>query len=677
MAMRVGKWSASGRWLWIAAEAFAALLNGTTSVDAAPLAGFFAALLGGALGTLPLDIGLGTGLTGLAALGGSIGAFIGANWLTIAVIGASIAISAFQQKSPTASVFNVKVEVGPRRHAFGLNKVGAQALFGAFAANGAFWYLLAHCDEELVGDVVEYRLDDIPVVLGVDHRVTTADFKTESGGFLGVGKGLNPFFSIWTQTFSDADPVPPPLAAFKTAFPEWTDDHKLAGVTYSIVKIDSVDKDARPGVYKWQQGPFHLGEPGLTITAWFGRALDPRDEDQDQADPSTWLPTRNLALAFGWNRVRPFGFGMSVDEVNWDLVGAAADICDEAVLDKNGVSWPRYAGGLAFDESMNNIQIEQMILAACDGMVLYDEAGRVYLKVGKYEAPTVTLSAARDIMGMDSQIVEDGEAQLDGVVVVYTEPDYGYIEQPSAPWYNPRYHDGARIPNLQQVSIPAIQSHNQAVRIAKAIGEMTQPAYKLAPTIGLRALLCRRQRIIGVDYDADFTGAHQIAAPVMFDISSGSGTLAIVPVTANTWDLLPGEEGNRPRRDTVTTGLTIPDAVNVTVVSVPIAGSNGNAVQLQASFDAPVSSTFRYEFEYSSNGGTTWQSFDLVDMAALKAQVTLINSGVVYDVRWRTATSGGKYGDYSAPVAVYAFAHLTADMTVVRADTTIFTADAS
>lgn len=611
----------------------------------------------------PISIGIGVGIdVGLPTLGDILGSFIIANIGTIALIGASLLIGAFQQRPAGTNVFNVKVDAGVRRHAVGKVKVSGQALFGAFAPDGSFWYLVVHCDEELL-HLDHVWLDDIEVTLNSGGTVTApSDFFAVSGGILGIGAGSNPFFAVWVRTWSPSNPVPPPLAAFHAAFPAWTSDHKLAGTTYSIVRIAPVDDKTRPNIYKWQQGAFRLGEPGVQLVATFGRVCDPRRGD-DLDNPSTWGSSRNLALLWAWNRYRAFGFAMPMSAIAWDLVSAGADLCDETVFDKRAVPWARYAGGLVFEEDKSPADVEKLILAACDGIVLYDDEGRVYCKVGHWEEPSLLLTT-RDILGMVSQTVEDGEAALDGVVVTYTEPDYGYIQQPAAPWYNPRYYVDGSSPNLLQVTIEACQSHNQAVRLAKAIGQAAQSEYRLGPTIGARALLARRERLLSLDYDADFGGAHMLTSPVEIDLESMTGSFAIVPASPTTWDLLAGEEGDRPRRDTTDAAIVIPDATGVSVAAVPVAGSNGNSVRIEATFDAPPSAIYSYAFEFSPDGGATWQVFS-TDMPALTALSPILDADQPYEVRWRTVTSGGNYGDYSSPVEVNLIAVASMNFAVI------------
>jgi len=633
------------------------LLLGTAlcaPAQAEPVSTFFIGVAAGLAGTAGTGIYLGALGAGVAA-----GQFLAANIGTIILAGVSLAFSALNsRRRPEESQVNVRLAAGPRWHLAGDMKAGGTAAFGAFDSAGAFWYLIIHTDSELMA-LDHYRLDDIEVTLS-GNKVTNSEFRAELEGFLGLFPGdTKGFFSIWSTTYDPDDPVPPAITAFKSAFPEWTDDHLLVGTTYSVVKIDAVDDKAKPLVYRWR-GAFQIGEPSLTLIGRWGRIYDPRDVGQDIDDPATWGSSRNAALIWAWNRYRSFGFNQPMDSINWTEVAAEADICDQVVTDKDGNDAPRYAVGVAFSEDMANIECEQQILAACDGIVMFDSAGKAFMRVGHWAAPTLTLTADRDVMAMASREAEDGESETDGVVVTYTDPDLGYVPQPCAPWLNPDFYDSSRTPSYIQISIPAIQNHNQAVRVAKAIGKRSQALHRLAPTIGLRVLKCRRERVITLDYDATFGGAYQIAGPVEVDQSGMFGVLALVPIDANNWTLLPGEEGDKPTSEVIDQTAAIPAAAGVIVSAVPIVTESGNAVRLEITYDEPISPIYSYQFYYSSDytgdpDTATWLGM-VNDAQNHLAYSPPVSDGETYYVRYRTKTLGGSYGTFSAPSSIVAIA---------------------
>lgn len=640
-----------------------------------------------AVGAFFAGIGAGFTLGGatIVAAGGAfsagiiVGQFLAANIGTILIAGASLLGSALlnnRRRPMESSTVNVRIAAAPRLHVCGVRKVGGAAVFGAFDAEGAFWYVIVHCDSELM-ELDHYRFDDREIEVDEDGVVLTEDFwaETENGGLFGLQPGeRKKFFTIWTTTFTPADPVPPAIPELGDAFAEWTADHLLVGTTYSVIKVDPVDETSKPNVFKWR-GPFGVGEPALSIVGTWSRVYDPREPGHDIDDPMTWEASRNAALVWAWQRYRQFGFGNEMDSINWDELEHAANICDHAITDVDDNVAPRYEVGVAFFEDDPNTNCEQDILAACDGVVLYDTEGKAFISVGYWEGPDLTLTAARDILAMSSREAEDGESETDGVVVTYTEPGLGHVEQPCAPWNNPEHFDPARTPNYLQVSIPAIQNHNQAVRIAKAIGYRSQATHRLGPTVGLRSLMVRRKRLITLEYDDTFNGPYQVVTPVEIDESGTAGIFGLVPTGPNNWTLLPGEEGQKPTSSVAGGNINIPLPDNVEVGAESVPGSGGTQVILVATFDPPTSPIYHYEFVFSADGGTTWETMT-TDMENQRASSVFVPIGEEYLMRWRTLTTGGNSSAWSSTVSVLAIDPPTFDSTGSRFDTTIISWDA-
>lgn len=85
----------------------------------------------------------------------------------------------------------------------------------------------------------------------------------------------------------------------------WTSDHKLSGCAYLYVRL------------KWSPDLFPNGLPTVRALVKGKKVYDPRDEDQDPDDPTTWKWSNNSALCdadylhdpiFGkgvpWSRIR-------------------------------------------------------------------------------------------------------------------------------------------------------------------------------------------------------------------------------------------------------------------------------------------------------------------------------------------------------------------------------------
>lgn len=615
-----------------------------------------------------LAYGLGSGGivagTYLGALGAgyAVGAFlatpIGGLLLSVGLqaLGATVSnifagSSPQQQQVPQDSArVNVRIEKATRWLHAGLVRAGGAVLFGEFDDAGYFWYIVALGDSELLTRET-LMFDDLPLTLDSFGRVETNEFclNVDGGIYSGTGDRMH-FFRTWIATFAPGNPVPSPIPPeFTAKFPEWTADHKMAGTTLGFVRITAVSIENRHKIYRWR-GAFGLGEPALSVVGIFSRIYDPRNPAHDIDVPATWGPSKNSALIWAWFWTHPYGFNKPMSSVNWTRMADAADKCDVPIQDKYGNVAPRYECGISIPDTKQRSVAQGEILATCDGMLMFDDQGRAYVDVGVWREPSLLLTAARDVLAMSSREAEDGESETDGVVVEYIEPEYGYIRQPSAPWINPDFYEEGRTPNFLTVEVLGCQNHNQAVRLAKAIGKRSQALQRLAPVVGLRGLLARRERIVSLDYDETFSGNYEIVSPVELDEGGYSSALFLVPVDQNRWKLLPGEEGDKPALIVDTSqpnDLALPAGLSIYAAIVP--ASDGNIVRLEAIFDTPPRVDHRYQFDYRKLGETAWRAF-VVNMTERVAYTEPVDDGETFEVRFRTVSTAGGASDYVDPI---------------------------
>lgn len=537
---------------------------------------------------------------------------------------------------------------------------GETGIFGEHDAEGNFWYICAHGDAELVG-APGYLLDGIEVTVsdGLDGftagDVLTDDFCLRDNKKKYEGSGTRyPYVRLWTVSPDAANEYGALPAEFAAAFPDLPADFLLVGVCYTVVRCKAIGRKNYSNIWHWA-GNFRLGEPAVSLIGDFNRMYDPRDVAQDVNDPATWESGgSNPALIWAWWRTTGRGRNRPVTEINWDLVADAADACDGTVLDRTGTPIPRYRCGVAFPDSRPRHECESEILRTMCAFVAYDDQGRAYPVAGVYEAPTLTFYGSRDVLDYQTQIIEDGEAALDGVVVEYISPDHGWTKQRAAPWVNTAYYDGAAEPNYQVISALGCQNHNQAVRIAKDHGLRVGAAKKAALTTGLRGMLAATRRNVTLDIDSEFSGDFEIATPVQESADGQSFAFAVVPMQADRFDLGVGEEGLPPQ---VTPSLDIDDdleaAANVVVSAVQVLTSSGEAVRIEATFDAPVRVDREFAFRLTLQGSGVYEDM-LVDMDELRAWSAIVEAGAVYEVQWQTITAGGRASDWSTAVAITA-----------------------
>lgn len=644
---------------------------------------FFQGLAAGFAGNA-VSVAVAGALGGAAATGAAIGTFFGSSVLgsILLNVGASALIAALNRpraRGVDEARVNTRLPAALRWQAGGSVMIGGEVgVFGEHDASGAFWFIVAHCDNEMTDPAAaRYFLDGIEVTLsdGLDGflagQVLTDDFCLTEGWAQYTGSGTRyPYFRLFTVTPDSSSVYGALPSEFTTAFPELPADFLLAGVCYTIVQCGAVPPEHYGKVMRWR-GAFGLGEPAVTVYANFARMYDPREAGHDIDDPDTWTASDgNPAIVWAWWRTQPFGRGKALADIAWDAVADAADQCDETVLDRSGAPIPRYRCGVAFRDDAQRQQCEAEILATADAFVAYDDEGRAYPVIGLYEAATVDFSAARDILSAKTQAVDDGEQPLDGVIVEYISPDHGFQRVQAAPWVNEAYYDGVAAPNYQTVPILGVQNHNQAVRLAKAIGRKIGASKRGAFEVGLRGLLAKGQRAIGVDWDSEFTGDFRIISPVEESADGQTFSLAVVPMASDDWTLGVDEEGAPPElAPALDIDNTLEDADGVVISAVQVVLSGGFGVRLEAVFDAPGRVDRFFRFRYAPTGLTTYQYFT-TDMDELLAYSALVDDGAEYDVQWQTLTASGRATDWSAIETITATADPTAPPALTAASAT-------
>lgn len=517
--------------------------------------------------------------------------------------------------------------------------------------------------------------DAMDWTIGINQRaigdVLTDDFCLTEDYDQYEGTGVKvPYFRLYPVTPTASQVYGDRPAAFAAAFPDLPTDFYLAGVAYTIVRCKAIPLEHYSKAYRWR-GLFSLGEPSIAVVSSFNRMYDPRDVTHDIDDSTTWTATDgNPVIIWAWWRTTKYGRNKPMASINWDKVAEEADKCDETVLDRSAVSIPRYRGGFAFPDNKPRHECEREILDTFDGFVVYDDEGKAWPRVGVYEAPTLTFSAARDILSEQTQTVDDGEAQVDGVIVEYTSPDHGYTKQPAAPWKNPNFYSDSITPNYRTIPILGCQNHNQAVRLAKAYGMLFGPANKAALGTTIKGILAKGERTIDLDLDAEFQGDYQIATPVIEGANGRDASFVVVPMQTDRYDLNEGEEGVPPAiPESLDIDNTLEVAVDVILSAVGITTDTGIAVRIEATFDAPTRVDRSFRFRYVPSTGGIPELFT-TDMENLIAYSAIVSDGYFYEVSWQTVTAGGRATEWSTPVEIQAVANPTPPGDLVAAGAT-------
>lgn len=579
-------------------------------------------------------------LLGAGASAATVG-FVGAVIGTVIVAAGSFLISKVLggQSAPDIDAGKVVVKVAePSRWlCAGRARQGGAAIFGEFDPAGNFWYVVVHSDSTMES-APQYILDDMPVTLDGSGYVYQKEFRLQSNStkdpaeFDGQGVG---YVQLWTTTYTEGNPTPPPIAALNAAFPSlWTADHKLVGTTFTVVKMTALEIENRSKIYTWR-GPFGMGEPAVSIVADWSRMYDPRDPTQTLGNRATYKTSRNPALIWAWWRTHPYGRNKPESSINWAKIAEQANICDQTVVGVYSTQ-KRYEAGVAFIDSKKRADAETEILLCMDGQLVFDEDGKAWARAGHWEAPTLTLTRGRDIMGFSSMEAQDGESETSGVIVRYSDPDARFTPQPSAAWLNPIYYDSSVTPKFLVVDILGCQNHNQAMRLAKGIGLRSQPRQKCAPVLGLRGLRARQERIITMNYDnVAFFGTYEIATPVELDGVFTS--VGLVPINSSRWTLLPGEEAPKPVVDGAIPVEAFPPIIG------EVLSYTDNAIRIDFPALPRPDATYAAEYiltsEITGSENDPWIPMSININTALSGPVV---EGVGYTVRYRYTAGSGR-----------------------------------
>ena len=570
----------------------------------------------------------------------AVGSFLGVGAFLATVIGTLIVtaglflLNSLVNRPPGANMeagkINVKMNEPVRWINAGKCRQGGGILFAEFDAAGNLWYLVVHSDSRFTG-TPSYYFDETLLTLDGSGNVTNDDFCLNNKKEYYTSGTKVTYFQIWTATYTDANVTPPAISAFASTFPSWTTDHKLVGTTYSVIKVKALDIENRYKIYK-HRGPLGLGEPAVSIVADWSEPYDPRTE--------TYGYTTNTALIWAWFRTHPYGMGKSHDSIDWAAIATQADICDETVVGDAG-SQPRYECHISAPENKERSIVEQEILITGDAQIIFNNEGKASCRVGYYEIPSLNLTRNRDIMAMESVEIQNGESVTQGVIVRYTDPEANYAVQPSAPWYNPDHYVSGEAATFLTVDALACQNHNQAMRLAKALGKRSQPLHKILPTVGLRGLKARQERIVEITYDNTFAGDYEIVTPVEVDQAGVFCGFGLVPVDSNRWSLLSGEEKAKP----VING----SSATVTAAYVTVTSTEYIDGKIFLTY-TPVDTGTVYEFEYiqtSEIGSGNWINM-AVNTNSNTAVSGTVSQNISYSIRQRVRLYFS-FSDWSTP----------------------------
>ncbi|MBA9063887.1 hypothetical protein GGQ91_003288 [Methylobacterium fujisawaense] len=467
---------------------------------------------------------IGAALIGELALGATAELVVGYAVVTVGTVALQYGVQALLGSDKRADhQVTVRQAVAPRRRVLGQAKLGG-VIFALETlkfndTNTVLYRGAVHC----VGPVqiLQYWFGDVKTGLGAG-----------SGGFVpdSVYQG-----KVVIEGHAGTEDQPASAALLK--LPYWTDAMRLKGLCYSVVVATPLKKGSQI---------FPEGAPDVRLLVAGAPSYDPRT--------GGYAYTDNAALLLLDYLMHDSGYGLARDEIDLPSFIALADVCDEPVAlvvpDPNGATTePRYRSWGSYDYTEPRSDVLGRLLAACDGEIYEDADGRVAVRGGRWQPPTVTITE-RMILGWD-QLEEGDEAYntFTRIKHTYTDPWHDYQPTEGDPWDDRAAQAVQGVIETERSFIRA-PSHSQSRRLAKIAMAKGNPRFRLSglrlSPAGLPAYGAPTVRLVLPSFGIDTTFAVMRGTLAMAGNALTGVKLDLVALDAAAYAWAPAEEGARP-----------------------------------------------------------------------------------------------------------------------------------
>lgn len=448
--------------------------------------------------------------------------------------------------------------------------------------------------------------------------------------------------------------APAAFTNLQADFPEWTSAHQALGMTtiaYTLIF---------PGAKGFQKA-FPSGEP-------VRRHVLERHPDFVPVDLRTGLRTAhsNAGMVIYDYVTYADGLGVPAGKVHAPSFIAFADMSDELVARKGGGTDPRYriSGSYALNEQRRDVL--GGLTAACDARVYIgmagDEAGKVCITGGKYDAPTVTLTL-REIESIEWAIHPTETERKNEIIVRCVSEDHNWSEIIAARWRDEVAiaREGKR---SETVSLRFCRHVRQAQRLAKIVGLTGSALLSAKIKTNAYGLNAYGQHTLRIEDDEAGIYVDVRVESQQVDFYTSALEMSVRQVSAGVyeWSAETDEQEIEPPAAPGSTSTAIPSPSSVTAQISSVAGSGGQQqARIRATWTAPneigLDAIVRYR---RSLGGGNFDPHELVVVpadAAAALTPAVANDGSTYEVQvaFRRGLAEGDYAPVT-PLTVVATA---------------------
>lgn len=409
--------------------------------------------------------------------------------------GAALALQSTRENpnpGNTAGQQNLRQEIPPRMRYYGENLTGGywafwQAKLSSSEDSSIFYGALVtgHGESDSIVDrFINSRrvLDDVASgILGGTWRTPTSiDYKDSTAYILSTH--YNNYLGTDDQ-LSDA--------AFNSSWSTaWDSDHRLRGLTIVYLVFISVETPES------QSRRFPSGSlPTYTERRKCSKVFNPNSGLYEYSENSALVLGDFLAHADAW--------GLGHDTVDWDNISDEMAICATTQASKGEGTIPTYTSAGGYSLNDDRISTLADVLASCDAILIPRPDGKVGIKVGRWESPTITVSP-RSVLRMQAKKFATGPGEINIVRPTYTDrrlqfkatEGKGYYESSTPAWGTSPTTEEI----IQPLNVLWIPYHNQATRIAKRVLKVLRATWTINLVLDQYGLLLMGERFFVLNY---------------------------------------------------------------------------------------------------------------------------------------------------------------------------------
>jgi hypothetical protein len=522
-----------------------------------------------------------------------------------------------QTSNPGNKLVNLRQPVHFFEYVYGTVRKGGPVNFWK-AKDGFRYYDVIFAAHE-IHRYKAYYLDEREVTIDGASNVIEAEFT--SGGIQRMH--LRPYRGAPGQ-LSDA--------LLQAVFPEWTSAHNMAGLAHIVASARNTKAEDFSKIYPTGR------EPAITPVIEGMKCYDPRDNTQVLGNRSTYKFTQNAALVIADWVVSKAGLGAEIDD--WAKVAIEANESDSIILDRleNPVKKWQLCGSYSSADPRDIVRAQMGV--ACDAFFYETSSGKVGFNVGRYIAPTVTISDA-DILRIQYQEGQQGTEIANAQIVEYTEPVNGYRESAAATYAIAAPNEAYTEDSLQVFWIP---NHNQAVRIEKRLLTAARARYKISASLkyhGVRLIGERNFRLVhsemGIDRTFEVDRLTRADDGQTWNVEAHSIDSQDFTFISST------EEPAPPVREALTLVETVPEPTGITAVAQAFAGS----VAIYVDFDDPPRDSLINQIRHRVRSPAGAWFTTPVPVGQSYQNIIGLVDGETYDVHVRAVTGAGKASNWA------------------------------